>query len=63
MTSTHPFADGDSFFGQRLRVGHIVLHNGLEQLIFILPIKWRLRVEKTVNKECFILSQIRMNES
>lgn len=39
---THPFADRDSFFGHRLGVGHIVLHNGLEQLILIFTIKWRL---------------------
>lgn len=45
--STHPFADGDSFFGQGLGVGHVVLHNGLEQLIFVLPIEWRLGVGKT----------------
>ena len=44
-TSTHPFADGDSFFGQGLGVGHVVLHNGLEQLVLVLSIERRLQVE------------------
>lgn len=42
---THPFADGDGFFGQGLGVRHVVLHYGLEQLIFVLPIERGLFAE------------------
>lgn len=42
---THPFADGDGFFGQGLGVRHVVLHYGLEQLIFVLPIERGLLAE------------------
>lgn len=45
-TSTHPFADGDSFFGQGLGVGHVVLHNGLEQFVLVLSIERRLQMER-----------------
>lgn len=38
----HPLADGNSFFGHGLRVGDMMLHDRLEQLIFILPVKRRL---------------------
>lgn len=43
---THPFANGDGFFGQGLGVRHVVLHYGLEQLIFVLPIKRRLDLQR-----------------
>lgn len=39
---THPFADGDGFLGQGLGVRHVVLHDGLEQLVFVLPVERRL---------------------
>lgn len=41
--STHSFADGDGLLGHRLGVGHVVLHDGLEELIFVLPVKRRLK--------------------
>lgn len=41
--STHSFADGDGLLGHRLGVGHVVLHDGLEELIFILPVERRLK--------------------
>lgn len=37
-----PLADGNSFFGHGFRIRDVMLHNGLEQFIFILPIKRRL---------------------
>ena len=43
---THPLADGHSFFGHGLGVGHIVLHNGLKELVLILTVKWRLIEDK-----------------
>lgn len=43
---THPFTDGDGFFGQGLWVRHVVLHNRLEQLIFVLPIKRGLDLQR-----------------
>lgn len=43
---THPFADGDGLFGQGLGVRHVVLHYGLEQLVFVLPVKRRLDLQR-----------------
>lgn len=42
---THSFADGDGLLGHRLGVGHVVLHDGLEELILILPVERRLKRE------------------
>lgn len=41
-TPTHSFADGNGLLGQGLRVRDIVLHDGLEQLVFIFTVKRRL---------------------
>lgn len=41
--STHSLADGHSLFGHGLRVGHVVLHDGLEELVFVFSVKRRLR--------------------
>lgn len=40
---TYSLADGHSFFRHGLGVGHVVLHDGLEELIFIFSIKRGLR--------------------
>lgn len=40
---THPFADGHGLFGHLLGVRHVVLHDGLEELVLVLTIKWGLR--------------------
>lgn len=40
---THPFADGHSLLGHGLGVSHVVLHDGLEELILVLPFEGRLR--------------------
>lgn len=39
---THPFADGHGLLGHGLRVGHGVLHDGLEELVLVLPFERRL---------------------
>lgn len=43
LKCTYSFADGHSFFRHGLRVGHIVLHDRLEELVLILSVKRRLR--------------------
>lgn len=40
---THPFADGHSLLGHGLGVSHVVLHDGLEEFILILPFEGRLQ--------------------
>lgn len=45
LDRTHPFADGHGFFGHGLGVRHVVLHDRLEKLVFILPVKRRLEEE------------------
>lgn len=45
--STYSLADGHSFFRQGLGVGHVVLHDGLEELILVLSIKRRLKKTHT----------------
>lgn len=45
FNSSYSFADGHGFFRHGLGVGHVVLHDGLKELIFILPIKRRLKRE------------------
>jgi len=45
--SFYPFANGDSLFGHGFGVGHVVLHDGLEQLVLILSIKRWLGRDKT----------------
>lgn len=43
----HPFADGHSLFGQCFRIGHVVLHDGLEEFVLIFTVKRWLKDEKT----------------
>ena len=43
---TNPFADGDGLLGHGLGVGDMVLHDGLEQLVLILPVKRRLEEQE-----------------
>lgn len=43
--STHSLADGHGFFRHGLGVGHVVFHDGLEELIFVLPIERWLKME------------------
>lgn len=37
--SPYPFADGHCFFRHGLWVGHVVLHDGLEELVLVFTIK------------------------
>lgn len=37
--SPYSLADGHSFFRHGLGVGHVVLHDGLEELVFVLSVK------------------------
>lgn len=39
---THPFADGHGFLGHGLRISHVVLHDGLEEFVLVLPFEGRL---------------------
>jgi hypothetical protein len=43
LPATYSLADDDSLLRHGLGVGHVVLHDGLEQLIFILSIERRLQ--------------------
>lgn len=42
----HPLADSNSFFGHGFRVRDVMLHDRLEQLVFVFPVERRLRGHK-----------------
>lgn len=52
LNFTHSLADGYGFFRHGLRIGHVVLHDGLEELILIFSIKWRLMRMNTEPHYC-----------
>lgn len=39
---THPFADRNGLLGHGLGIRHVMLHDGLKQLVLVLAVKWRL---------------------
>lgn len=45
--SPYPFADGHCLFRHGLWVGHIVLHDRLEELVLVLTIKRRLEINRS----------------